>query len=106
MVLDLDTNDELDITSLEALAKLAAKLHKRQIIWPSPTCTDRPRAVAEDAGLLDAIGEDHVFANLGSRRGLGRGASPAPAHLTAAVRARPCLGGMDEPGPLDASTGS
>ena len=65
VVLDLDSNDELDITSTEALLKLVRTLQKRDVQLLIAHLHGPARAVAERAGLLEALGDDHVFANLG-----------------------------------------
>lgn len=65
VVLDLDSNDELDITSTQALLKLVRSLDKRRVHLAVAHLHGPARQVARRAGLLDAIGEDHVFANLG-----------------------------------------
>lgn len=66
VILDLDSNDELDITSTEALSKLVRSLDKRGVQLVLAHLHGPAREVARRAGLLDAIGEDHVFANLGA----------------------------------------
>lgn len=64
VVLDLDSNDELDITSTEALIKLVRNLHKRDVQLVIAHLHGPAHDVAAAAGLLDAIGPDHIFVNL------------------------------------------
>lgn len=66
VVLDLDSNDELDITSVQALLKLATALDKREVQLVLAHLHGPAHAVAGRAGLLADVGEDHVFANLGA----------------------------------------
>lgn len=64
LVLDLDSNDELDITSTQTLLKLASSLEKRDVQLVLAHLHGPAQAIAEAAGLLAAVGEEHVFANL------------------------------------------
>ena len=64
VVIDLDGNDELDITSIEALAKLTENLRRRKVTLALAHLHRPATAIAERSGLLAAIGPEHVFANL------------------------------------------
>ena len=64
VIVDLDANDELDITTLEALERLATNLHKRQIVLAVAYLHGPARTAAERSGLLDTIDAGHVFGNV------------------------------------------
>ena len=64
VILDLDSNDELDITSVEALAKLAASLDRRGIALALAHLHGPAEEIARADGLLDALGPGRVFPNL------------------------------------------
>lgn len=66
VVLDLDSNDELDITSTEALLKLAITLDKRGIPLAIAHLHGPAHRVASAAGLLKHVGDKHIFATLGA----------------------------------------
>jgi len=64
VVIDLDANDELDITSLEALQRLATNLDKQQIAMAIAHLHGPARDVFQRAGLLATIGAGHIFGNV------------------------------------------
>jgi SulP family sulfate permease len=64
VILDLDSNDELDITSVEALAKLAVSLDKRGIVLALAHLHGPAEEIARADGLLDDLGPDRIFPNL------------------------------------------
>lgn len=64
VVLDLDPNDDLDITSTAALVKLADFLAKRHIALGLVHLHAPAKAVAEEGGLMERVPDDHVFPNL------------------------------------------
>ena len=64
VVIDLDGNDELDITSAEALVRLADKLAKRGVPFAIAHLHGPAAAIAAKVELLDKVGEGHVFGNL------------------------------------------
>ena len=68
VILDLDGNDDLDITSTEALTKLGATLDKRGVTLAFAHLHDPVAAMAQRSGLLQAVGPEHVFANLALAR--------------------------------------
>jgi MFS superfamily sulfate permease-like transporter len=63
-VVDLDGNDELDITTAEQLGKLVHELHGDGI----QLCFAHVHAPARDmlqaTGVLDDLGADHLFPNI------------------------------------------
>ena len=61
VVLDLDANDELDITSAEQLAKLAHHLNDRDVSLCFAHVHAPVLDVAERAGVFAEIGPDCVF---------------------------------------------
>jgi MFS superfamily sulfate permease-like transporter len=65
VVIDLDSNDELDITTTQMLLKLVHALDKRGVELAVAYLHGPASRIAERAGLLDAIGADHVFERLG-----------------------------------------
>lgn len=64
VVLDLDANDRLDITSSEHLGKLQRELAKRGIELCLVHIHAPAMRMAKEIGLLDELGTDHVFANI------------------------------------------
>ena len=61
VVLDLDANDDLDITSTEQLEKLTDHLHARHIAFGIAHMHDPALQVARRSGLLAKIGPGNVF---------------------------------------------
>ena len=61
VILDIDANDELDITSAQQLLKLATRLHQRGV----HLCLAGPHTpvlqMLQKIGVIDAIRADHVF---------------------------------------------
>jgi len=66
VVLDLDSNDELDITSTQMLLKLVRALDKRAVELAIAYLHGPARDIAATSGLLKAVGRDHVFPRLGA----------------------------------------
>ncbi|WP_426571540.1 SulP family inorganic anion transporter [Aquihabitans sp. McL0605] len=64
VIIDLDSNDELDITSTAALDKLAESLAKRGIVLALAHLHGPAASIARADGLTDRIGETRIFANL------------------------------------------
>jgi MFS superfamily sulfate permease-like transporter len=64
VILDLDSNDEIDITSADALNKLAAGLERRHVQLVLTHVHLPALQVARKAGLLSKIGDDHIFPNI------------------------------------------
>ncbi len=62
VVLILDGNDDLDITSAEQLTKLAGHLRASNVALGLAHVHGPALAMAERSGLLAAVGPDHVFA--------------------------------------------
>jgi SulP family sulfate permease len=62
VVLVLDGNDDLDITSAEQLGKLADRLRTMNVAFGLAHVHGPVLGMAERSGLLAAIGADHVFA--------------------------------------------
>jgi high affinity sulfate transporter 1 len=63
VVLDLDANDDLDITSTEQLEKLTDHLQARHIAFSIAHMHDPAMQIARRAGLLAKIGPGNVFAD-------------------------------------------
>ena len=61
VVVILDANDEMDITSTEQLDKLADNLHDRNVAFGLAHVHGPALQMAERSGLLAKIGPDHVF---------------------------------------------
>ncbi len=80
VVLDLDSNDELDITTSEELHKLVRNLDRRGVELAIAHLHGPAREVAERAGLLDAIGAGHVFPTLGRAVEWAEERTGAPPH--------------------------
>ncbi len=64
VVLDLDGNDRLDITSAEHLRKLQHELAERNIALCLVHVHAPAVRMAKATGLLDALGSDQMFANI------------------------------------------
>jgi sulfate permease, SulP family len=63
VVLDIDANDDLDITTTEQLQKLFEGLQRQGIAVGVAHFHGPALQMAERSGLLGVIGPDHVFAN-------------------------------------------
>lgn len=61
VVLDLDANDDLDITSTEQLEKLTDHLHARHLAFGIAHMHDPALRIAQRSGLLAKIGPGNVF---------------------------------------------
>ena len=61
VVLVLDGNDEIDITSAEQLTRLAGNLEGRNVALGLAHVHGPALQMAERSGLLARIGADHVF---------------------------------------------
>jgi MFS superfamily sulfate permease-like transporter len=66
VVIDLDSNDDLDITSAEHLDKLTDSLHRDHIQLRIAHLHQPARVIAAEIGLLDKIGEANVHPNIES----------------------------------------
>jgi SulP family sulfate permease len=64
VIVDLDANDELDITSSEKLAKLVEAMHKRDIRVGLAHVHVPALDMARRTGILDKIGTVHIFPTL------------------------------------------
>jgi MFS superfamily sulfate permease-like transporter len=64
VVLDLEANDELDITSTDELDRLASALARRSLPLALAHAHDPVLSLLRRSGTLSRIGEDRVFANL------------------------------------------
>jgi SulP family sulfate permease len=64
VIIDLDTNDEIDITSADMLNKLADSLERQDSRLVLAYVHLPALRVARKAGLLDKIGDDHTFPNI------------------------------------------
>jgi high affinity sulfate transporter 1 len=63
-VLDLEANDELDITSVDELNQLATALARRRLPFALAHAHDPVLSLLQRSETLSVIGADHVFANL------------------------------------------
>jgi sulfate permease, SulP family len=61
VILDLDANDEIDITSAYTLNKLAASLELQHVEFVLAHVHQPVLHLARHAGLLTEIGDDHIF---------------------------------------------
>ena len=64
LILDLDANDELDITSSEALGKLLDELGGRHVRIGLAHVHATTAEMMRREGILDRVGTDHIFPNL------------------------------------------
>jgi SulP family sulfate permease len=65
VVLDIGSNDEFDITTVEQLEKLVEGLEKESVAIALVHLHEPARHIVERAGLIDKIGADHVFGSTG-----------------------------------------
>jgi SulP family sulfate permease len=63
-VLNAEANVEVDLTALDAVDQLRAELEGRGIVFVMARVKQDLRAELEAAGLVDKIGEDHIFPTL------------------------------------------
>jgi MFS superfamily sulfate permease-like transporter len=64
LILDLDANDELDITSSEALEKLLDQLGERHVRIGLAHVHATTAEMMRRSGTLEKVGTDHIFPNL------------------------------------------
>ena len=64
LILDLDANDELDITSSEALGKLLDELGGEHVRIGLAHVHATTAEMMRREGILDRVGTDHIFPNL------------------------------------------
>jgi sulfate permease, SulP family len=64
VILDLDANDEIDITSADCLTKLAESLEAQHIKFVLAHVHQPALHIARHAGLLTTIDDDHIFPNI------------------------------------------
>ena len=64
VIVDLDANDELDITSLEALDRLDTNLQQQRITMAIAHLHGPARDLFDRSGLLAKIGPGHAFGNI------------------------------------------
>jgi sulfate permease, SulP family len=64
VLIDLDANDELDITSIEALTKLATTLEQAHVRLGLVHLHGPAREIAQRGGLLDHLPADRIYPNL------------------------------------------
>jgi SulP family sulfate permease len=64
LILDLDANDELDITSSEALGKLLDQLGDRYVRLGLAHVHSTTAEMMRRSGILEKVGADHIFPNL------------------------------------------
>ena len=75
VVVDIDANDELDITTTEQLEKLFEGLRREEIEVGVAHIHGPALAMAERSGLLSKIGSEHVFATTGDAASWARSVS-------------------------------
>ncbi len=63
-VLNAEANVEVDLTAMDALQQLRTQLNKRGIVFVMARVKQDLRDALARAGLLDTIGEDHIFMTL------------------------------------------
>jgi MFS superfamily sulfate permease-like transporter len=63
-VLNAEANVEVDLTALDGLDQLRAELEKRGIVFAMARVKQDLRVQLEAAGLVEKIGEDHIFMTL------------------------------------------
>jgi SulP family sulfate permease len=63
-VLNSEANVDVDLTALDALEQLREDLEARGIVFAMARVKQDLRAMLEAAGLLDKIGEDHIYPTL------------------------------------------
>lgn len=63
-VLNAEANVEVDLTALDAVDQLRRDLTRRGIVFAMARVTWHLRVALDAAGLLDTIGEDHIFPTL------------------------------------------
>ena len=63
-VLNAEANVEVDLTALDAVDHLRRDLTRRGIVFAMARVTWHLRVALDAAGLLDTIGEDHIFPTL------------------------------------------
>lgn len=64
VVLDLDASDDLDITSVERLTKVARPLGAAGITFSLANVHGPALRMATDAGLVEAVGPDQIFPSI------------------------------------------
>jgi MFS superfamily sulfate permease-like transporter len=63
-VLNAEANVEVDLTALDALDQLRTELERRGIVFAMARVKQDLRDSLKAAGLLDKIGEDHIYPTL------------------------------------------
>lgn len=63
-VLNAEANVEVDLTALDAVDQLRHDLTTRGIVFAMARVTWHLREALDAAGLMDKIGEDHIFPTL------------------------------------------
>lgn len=63
-VLNSEANVDVDLTALDALDQLRADLEARGIVFAMARVKQELKVMLEAAGLLDKIGEDHIYPTL------------------------------------------
>ncbi len=76
LILDLDANDELDITTAEALEKLAAGLYERHVRVGLAHAHATTVEMMERSGILERLERDRIFPNLDAAVAWARSDAP------------------------------
>ena len=66
VIFDLDANDEIDITSAEQLEKLAEGASRQGVAFAFAHLHQPAEDMARATGLLEKVGQDHVFPTVAS----------------------------------------
>jgi sulfate permease, SulP family len=71
VAIDIDANDDLDVTSAEELIKLVTHMQSEGVDIGLIHVHGPALQTADRAGLLKLVGEDHLFANVASAASWG-----------------------------------
>jgi SulP family sulfate permease len=66
VVLDLDTNDDIDVTTADQLVKFRRSLDGRDVTLCLTHVHAPTLLIAQRAGLIDSAASDHLFPNVGA----------------------------------------
>jgi MFS superfamily sulfate permease-like transporter len=64
VIIDLEANADLDVTSVEMLSRLTSELNERGVSLYLTCVRSRARGMLDRAGVTDAIGESHLFPSI------------------------------------------
>jgi sulfate permease, SulP family len=78
VILDLDANDDIDITTADNLNKLASSLERNHIQLALAHVHRPTLAIARKAGLLTKVDDDHLFPNISAALAWARPTADTP----------------------------